>query len=74
MTKLKFPIIFATSIALVLALANSGLAYRGSGRVDEDRENKKSELNLVCNEGEIVFCYLRPAGTKTCSCKVLYTA
>ena len=67
---LKYPIVFITSLALVLALANSGLAYRGTGRIDDDRE----KTNLVCNEGEVVFCIVGPNGTKTCSCKVLYTA
>jgi hypothetical protein len=42
-------------------------SYRGSGR---DRE----KTELVCDEGEIVFCIFRQDGTKICSCKTLYTA
>jgi hypothetical protein len=35
------------------------------------RDREKTEL--VCDEGEIVFCIFRQDGTKICSCKTVYT-
>lgn len=47
-------------------IKNTEESYRGSGR---DRE----KTELVCDEGEIVFCIFRQDGTKICSCKTVYT-
>lgn len=32
------------------------------------------KTDLICNDGEIVFCVVRTDGSRVCSCKILYTA
>jgi hypothetical protein len=55
------------SLLNIGSIKNTEESYRGSGR---DRE----KTELVCDEGEVVFCIVGTDGSKVCSCKTLYTA
>lgn len=59
--------LLALSLLNIENIKQAEESYRGSGR---DRE----KTELVCDEGEIVFCYILPDGSHTCFCKTLYTA
>jgi hypothetical protein len=32
------------------------------------------KTDLICDEGEVIFCYILPDGSQACFCKTLYTA